>query len=147
MSYLKLMAPLHIGSWSYIFKSSKLVASETGSGSEIARRLLALLKLIGTFLEPVFNSALCTYHTLHCTLHYIPSHCTLNCIFHTVSVLGREEGYTVKYTPPSEEVNNQSLQLLYYTVLEDTARYAGLFLAPAEGFGLWLRLFLPFGQK
>ena len=69
------------------------------------------------------------------------------CLKCTVSVLGREEGYTVKYTPPPEGVNNQSLQLLYYTVLEDTARYAGLFLAPAEGFGLWLRLFLPFGQK
>ena len=25
--------------------------------------------------------------------------------------------------------------------LEDTARYAGLILAPAEGFGLWPRLF------
>ena len=31
--------------------------------------------------------------------------------------------------------------------LEDTARYAGLLLAPAEGFGLWPRPFLPFGQK
>ena len=31
--------------------------------------------------------------------------------------------------------------------LEDTARYAGLLLAPAEGFGLRPRLFLPFGQK
>ena len=31
--------------------------------------------------------------------------------------------------------------------LEGTARYAGLLLAPAEGFGLWPRLFLPFGQK
>ena len=33
--------------------------------------------------------------------------------------------------------------------LEDTARYAGLLLAPAEGFGLRRRLFLPFafGQK
>ena len=31
--------------------------------------------------------------------------------------------------------------------LEDTARYAGLLLAPAEGFGLWPTLFLPFGQK
>ena len=33
------------------------------------------------------------------------------------------------------------------TELEDTARYAGLLLAPAEGFGLRPRLFLPFGQK
>ena len=31
--------------------------------------------------------------------------------------------------------------------LEGTARYAGLLLAPAEGFGLRPRLFLPFGQK
>ena len=29
--------------------------------------------------------------------------------------------------------------------VEDTARYAGLLLAPAEGFGLRSRLFLPFG--
>ena len=32
-------------------------------------------------------------------------------------------------------------------ILEDTARYAGLLLAPADGFGLRPRLFLPFGQK
>ena len=31
--------------------------------------------------------------------------------------------------------------------LDDTARYAGLLLAPAEGFSLRPRLFLPFGQK
>ena len=31
--------------------------------------------------------------------------------------------------------------------LEDTARYADLLLAPAEGFGLRPRLFLPLGQK
>ena len=31
--------------------------------------------------------------------------------------------------------------------LEDTARYAGLLLAPVEGFGLRPRLFLPFRQK
>ena len=31
--------------------------------------------------------------------------------------------------------------------LEDTASYTGLLLAPAEVFGLWPRLFLPFGQK
>ena len=36
---------------------------------------------------------------------------------------------------------------LYHTLLEDTARYAGLLLAPAEGFGLQPKLFLPFGQK
>ena len=32
-------------------------------------------------------------------------------------------------------------------ILEDTARYKGLLLAPAEGLGLRQRLFLPFGQK
>ena len=31
--------------------------------------------------------------------------------------------------------------------LEGTARYAGLLLAPAEGYGLRPRFFLPFGQK
>ena len=35
----------------------------------------------------------------------------------------------------------------HYIILEDTARYAGLLLAPAEGFGLRPRLFLHFGQK
>ena len=34
-----------------------------------------------------------------------------------------------------------------YNILEDTARYVGLLLAPAEVFGLWPRFFLPFGQK
>ena len=34
-----------------------------------------------------------------------------------------------------------------YKILEDTARCAGLLLAPAKGFGLWLNLFLPFGEK
>ena len=37
--------------------------------------------------------------------------------------------------------------LILLNVPEDTARYAGLFQAPAEGFGVRLRLFLPFGQK
>ena len=32
-------------------------------------------------------------------------------------------------------------------LLEGTARYAGLLKAPAEGFGLWPRLFLPYGHK
>ena len=36
---------------------------------------------------------------------------------------------------------------LILLLLEDTARYAGLLLAPAEGFGLQPRLFLHFGQK
>ena len=35
----------------------------------------------------------------------------------------------------------------YKEILKDTARYAGLLLAPAEDFGLRPRLFLPFGQK
>ena len=40
------------------------------------------------------------------------------------------------------------LPWLYFNYqLEDVARYAGLLLAPAEGFGLRPRLFLPFGQK
>ena len=34
-----------------------------------------------------------------------------------------------------------------FIILEDTARYAGLLLAPAEGFGLRPRFFLPFGKK
>ena len=67
---------LRIGTWSYIFRSYKLVESEKGSksillasgeafllpknihfrliwiGPKIAWRLLALLRLLGTFLEP-----------------------------------------------------------------------------------------------
>jgi len=35
-------------------------------------------------------------------------------------------------------------QTYLFITLEDTARYAGLLLAPAEGFGLRPRLFLPF---
>ena len=35
----------------------------------------------------------------------------------------------------------------YYHLLEDTAHYAGLLLAPAEGSGLWARDFLPKGKK
>ena len=44
---------------------------------------------------------------------------------------------------PSE--TKQVLSFNY--ILEDTACYAGLLLAPAEGFGLWPWLFQPFGQK
>ena len=36
---------------------------------------------------------------------------------------------------------------IYKYKLGDTALYAGLLLASAEGFGLLPRLFLPFGQK
>ena len=32
-------------------------------------------------------------------------------------------------------------------LIKGTALYSGLLLAPVEGFGLWLRLFLPFWQK
>ena len=42
---------------------------------------------------------------------------------------------------------SQYIPLGFKRILEDTARYAGLLLAPAEGFGLWPTLFLPFGQK
>ena len=35
----------------------------------------------------------------------------------------------------------------FKTKLEDTTRYAGLLLDPAEGVGLWPRVFLPFKQK
>ena len=46
---------------------------------------------------------------------------------------------------------NSLLQILaispFQALLEDTARYAGLLLAPAEDFGLRPRLFLPFRQK
>ena len=34
-----------------------------------------------------------------------------------------------------------------YIILEGLDRYLGQFLAPAEGFSLWPRLFLPFVQK
>ena len=39
-----------------------------------------------------------------------------------------------------------SIYLVHY-LLEGTTRYKGLLLAPAKGFGLRPRLFLPFGQK
>ena len=41
--------------------------------------------------------------------------------------------------------NNISKPLAIFKILEDTARYAGLLLAPAEAFGQGI--FLPFGQK
>ena len=47
----------------------------------------------------------------------------------------------------SSAVNTVQCNVVQLFVLEDTARYAGLLLAPAEGFGLRPRLFLPFGQK
>ena len=36
---------------------------------------------------------------------------------------------------------------IYIYKLEDMACYAHILLAPVEGFGLWPRLFFPFGQK
>ena len=36
---------------------------------------------------------------------------------------------------------------LLLNILEDMASYAGLLLAPAEGFGIWPRLILPFAHK
>ena len=39
------------------------------------------------------------------------------------------------------------VRLCFRQALEGTARYVGLLLAPAEGFGLRPTLFLPFGQK
>ena len=41
----------------------------------------------------------------------------------------------------------ESIQYKVYSILGDTARYAGLLIAPAEGSGLQPRFFLPFGQK
>ena len=45
----------------------------------------------------------------------------------------------------AESVKTNSF--FFYIVLENTARYAGLLLAPAEGFGLRPRIFLPYGPK
>ena len=45
---------------------------------------------------------------------------------------------------PPDMISQKTALLL---LLEDTARYAGLLLAPAESFGLVLGLFLPFGPK
>ena len=43
---------------------------------------------------------------------------------------------------------NKSESFVLLQILEGAARYAGLLLAPAEGFGLGPRpFFLPFGQK
>ena len=39
------------------------------------------------------------------------------------------------------------VHLIYTCILEGTARYAGLLLAHAEGFGLWLRLFFALQAK
>ena len=44
-------------------------------------------------------------------------------------------------------LHNRFNALFLLCTLEGTAHYAGLVLAPAEGFGLRPRLFLPFGQK
>ena len=60
--------------------------------------------------------------TLHCTAPYLRKHY-------------------------QDKVHDFYFESNYLTTLDGTARYAGLFLAPAEGFGLRPRLFLPFGQK
>ena len=46
----------------------------------------------------------------------------------------------------SQTFNCNSKLLAVYITLEGATRYAGLLLAPAEGFGLRPRAFLPFGQ-
>ena len=47
-----------------------------------------------------------------------------------------------------ESANTGSSPIIeLWLILEGAARYEGLLLAPVEGFGLWPRLFLPFGQK
>ena len=50
-------------------------------------------------------------------------------------------------SPKSTPVKRYNHCHAFLLKLEGTARYAGLLLAPAEGFGLRPRLFLPFGQK
>ena len=52
----------------------------------------ALAFFTGLFAQCTLNHAHCTMHTEPCKLHHS------NCIMHTVSVLGRKEGYSVKYT-------------------------------------------------
>ena len=71
-------------------------------------------------------------------LNNILAHCILAC------------GYVRNKKHVSIEMFYKRVQVRQVALsfkLEDTARYAGLLLAPAEGFGLRLRLFLPFGQK
>ena len=46
-----------------------------------------------------------------------------------------------------ESIETHTWQKKFKKELEGKARYAGQLLAPAEGFGLRPRLFLPFGQK
>ena len=59
----------------------------------------------------------------------------------------------VQTTGPGQQAANLTVSTVQWSAmhqyykLEDMARYAGLLLAPAEGFGLRPRLFLPFGQK
>ena len=50
-----------------------------------------------------------------------------------------------RVVPQGEHVQLESGHSGSYTLLEDTARYAGLLLAPAEGFGRGF--FLAFWQK
>ena len=46
-----------------------------------------------------------------------------------------------------EKITNGICVYTFYKLLEGIARYAAQLRAPAEGFGLWPRLFWPFGQK
>ena len=63
------------------------------------------------------------------------------------SIVLLKEQTNLQHHPIRQTLLNIVFMLCLWTALEDTARYAGLLLAPAEGFGLWQRLFLPFGQK
>ena len=47
----------------------------------------------------------------------------------------------------NEPLGRLKMEFVLLVRLEGIARYAGLLLATAEGFGLRPRLFLPFGQK
>ena len=60
----------------------------------------------------------------------------------------RKRGGFIVNAKPSYKVSLKSnLSEYIYVVLEDTANYAGLLLAPAEGFGIRPRLFCPSGKK
>ena len=51
---------------------------------------------------------------------------------------------------PFQVLYSTAFKNIFFSLLKslaDTARYAGLLLAPAEGFGLRPRLILPLGQK
>ena len=114
------------------------------------------------------HSAHCTVHTAQCTLH--STHCTvhtdnlkvytINCtlVLHCegsyyrgsrTGALLQVEGseYTVYTYPILYMLQSRLYTLQCYPIIEDTARYAGLLLAPAEGFGLRLRFFYALRAK